>query len=117
MRSTGRRVLGFVWVLLMSMVGLATSQTFINKSGKTATGVTITFSRKVAITLHDSVFPYQSPSELAKRFKSDEAALVSLRSAANLFGSHSPCLKGTRPLHHSATLRRVCLLEKQMLGI
>ena len=64
MRMAARRVLGLVLVglLLMSVVGLAASQTFVNKSGKTVTGITITFFKKVTITRHDLAFPDQSPS-------------------------------------------------------
>ena len=70
MRSAAGRVLSFalVLVLVMSVVGLATSQTFINKTGKTVTGIKIEFSRSVLITRHDSVFPDQSPSGRSDEF-------------------------------------------------
>ena len=70
MRMAARRVLGLVLVglLLMSVVGLAASQTFVNKSGKTVTGITITFSKKATITRYDLAFPDQSPSGRSKEF-------------------------------------------------
>jgi len=70
MRSGAGRavVVALVAVLLMSVVGLAASQTFINKSGKTVTGIRITFSKSVMITRHDSAFPDQSPSGRSDEF-------------------------------------------------
>jgi len=52
----------------MSVVGLAASQTFINKMGKTLTGIKIEFSKNVTITRHDSAFPEQSPKGRAQEF-------------------------------------------------
>jgi len=70
MESAGRRVLGLVLVgvVLMSAVGQAASQTFINKTGKTVAGITIEFSKRVMITRHDSAFPDQSPSGRSDQF-------------------------------------------------
>ena len=64
MQSMAGRVLSFalVTVLLMSAVVLAASQTFINKTGGTVTGITIQFSNRVMIPRRDSVFPDQSPN-------------------------------------------------------
>lgn len=47
--SAGRRVLSLALVLLLpaSVVGLSATQTFINKTGRTVTGITITFSNRV----------------------------------------------------------------------
>jgi len=63
-------VLGLVLVgvALMSVVGLAASQTFINKTGKSVTGITIEFSKRVIITRHDSAFSDQSPSGRSDQF-------------------------------------------------
>ena len=61
-------VFALVAVLVMSAVGLAASQTFINKTGKTVTGIKIEFSKSVRITRHDSVFPDQSPSGRGQEF-------------------------------------------------
>ena len=70
MRNMAGRVVVFVLVavLVMSAVGLAASQTFINKTGKTVTGIKVEFSRSVRITRHDSVFPDQSPTGRAREF-------------------------------------------------
>jgi len=70
MRSVVKRVLGFVLVVvsLMGVVGLAASQTFINKTGKTVTGIKIEFSKKVTINRHDSAFPDQDPNGRAQEF-------------------------------------------------
>ena len=70
MRSAAGRVLGLmiVGLLLMSAAGLAASQTFVNKMGKTVTGIKIEFSRGVTITRHDSAFPDQSPSGRSDEF-------------------------------------------------
>jgi len=70
MRSAVGRVLGLVLVgvALMSVVGLAASQTFINKTGKSVTGIAIEFSKRVMVTRHDSVFPNQSPNGRSDRF-------------------------------------------------
>ena len=70
MRTAAGRVLGLALVvlLLMSVVGLAASQTFINKTGKTVTGIRIEFSRSVTVTRHDSAFPDQSPSGRSDEF-------------------------------------------------
>jgi len=70
MRSAVGRVLGLVLVgvALMSVVGLAASQTFINKTGKSVTGITIEFSKRVIITRHDSAFSDQSPSGRSDQF-------------------------------------------------
>ena len=70
MASAGRRVLGLVLagVLLMSFVGLAGTQTFINKSGGAVKGITVTFSKDVRITRHNSVFPDQSPNTRDDQF-------------------------------------------------
>jgi|GEM_PF-1264803 hypothetical protein len=61
-------VVALVAALLMSVVGLAASQTFINKMGKTVTGIKIEFSKNVTITRHDSAFPKQSPKGRAQEF-------------------------------------------------
>jgi len=70
MEGAGRRALGLtlVMALLMSVVGLAASQTFINKTGKTVTGIKIEFSKGVRITRHDSAFPDQSPTVRSDEF-------------------------------------------------
>jgi len=70
MRMAARRVVGLALVVLLltGVIGLAASQTFINKTGKTVTGITIEFSRSVTITRHDSVFPDQSPSGRSDEF-------------------------------------------------
>ena len=80
MRSAAGRVLGLalVMMLVMSVVGLAASQTFINKTGKTVTGITITFSKDVRITRHDAVFPDQSPSGRSDEFTFDGGSLRNL---------------------------------------
>ena len=64
MRHSVGRVLMLVavWSFLMSSVGLATTETFVNKTGKSAYGITLTFSRNVTITRHDDVFPDQEPA-------------------------------------------------------
>ena len=64
-----------VGLLLMSAAGLAASQTFVNKMGKTVTGIKIEFSRGVTITRHDSVFPDQSPSGRSDEFTFDGGEL------------------------------------------
>ena len=70
MRRAAGRVVGFalVAVFVMSAVGLAASQTFINKTGKTVTGIKVEFSKSVRITRHDSVFPDQAPTGRAREF-------------------------------------------------
>ncbi|HHR86334.1 MAG TPA: hypothetical protein ENL23_08330, partial [Candidatus Acetothermia bacterium] len=70
MRTVAERVLGLMLVglLVMSTAGLAASQTFINRTGKTVTGIRIEFSRSVTITRHDSAFPDQSPSGRSDEF-------------------------------------------------
>ena len=70
MQSAAGRVLSFalVAVLVISAVGLAASQTFINKTGKTVTGIEVEFSKSVRITRHDSVFPDQDPSGRGQEF-------------------------------------------------
>ena len=70
MRSADERVLSLVLVavVLMSAVGLAASQTFVNKTGKTVTGIRITFSKRVMVTRHDSAFPDQSPRGRSDQF-------------------------------------------------
>ena len=70
MRTVAGRVLGLmiVGLLVMSAAGLAASQTFINKTGKTVTGIRIEFSRNVMVTRHDSAFPDQSPSGRSDEF-------------------------------------------------
>ncbi|HDL85635.1 MAG TPA: hypothetical protein ENH11_04800 [Candidatus Acetothermia bacterium] len=70
MQSTAGRVLGLALActLLMSVVGLAALQTFINKTGKTVTGIMVTFSKRVSITSHDPVFPDQSPIGRSDQF-------------------------------------------------
>ena len=70
MRSAAGRVLSLVLVavVLMSAVGLAASQTFVNKTGKTVTGIRITFSKRVIVTRHDSAFPDQSPRGRSDQF-------------------------------------------------
>ena len=61
-------VLVLVMMLVMSVVGLAASQTFINKTRKTLIGIKIEFSGSVTVTRHDSVFPDQSPSGRSDEF-------------------------------------------------
>jgi len=80
MKSAAGRVLGLalVMMLVMSVVGLAASQTFINKTGKTVTGIKIEFSRSVLITRHDSVFPDQNPSGRSAEFTFDGGKLRNL---------------------------------------
>jgi len=70
MRMAARRVVGLALIVLLlaSVIGLAGSKTFVNKTGKTVTGITITFSRSVTVTRHDSVFPDQSPSGRSDEF-------------------------------------------------
>ncbi|HDL85756.1 MAG TPA: hypothetical protein ENH11_05455 [Candidatus Acetothermia bacterium] len=77
MRSATGRVLGLVLVgmLLMSVVGLSVTQTFINRTGSAVTGIKVEFSRNVTITRHDSVFPDQSPSGRSSKFTFDGGKL------------------------------------------
>jgi len=80
MRSAAGRVLGaaLVLVVVISVLGLAASQTFINKTGKTVTGIKIEFSKQVLITRHDSVFPDQAPSGRSDEFTFDGGSLRNL---------------------------------------
>jgi hypothetical protein len=80
MRSVAGRVLGLmlVFVLVMGVVGLAVLQTFINKTGKTVTGIKIEFSKRVLISRHDPVFPDQSPSGRSDEFTFDGGTLRNL---------------------------------------
>ncbi|MCD6495576.1 hypothetical protein J7K60_05925, partial [Candidatus Bipolaricaulota bacterium] len=70
MQSAGRRVVGLMLagVLLLSVIGFATTQTFINKTRKTVTGIRIEFSKRVMITRHNSAFPDQSPTGRSDEF-------------------------------------------------
>jgi len=80
MKSAAGRVLGLTLVMMsvMSVVGLAASQTFINKTGKAVTGIKIEFSRSVTVTRHDSVFPDQSTSGRSDEFTFDGGKLRNL---------------------------------------
>ena len=70
MRSAGWRtlVLMLVGLLVISAMVLAASQTFINKTGGTVTGIKVEFSKSVTITRHDSVFPDQDPNGRSDEF-------------------------------------------------
>ncbi len=57
-----------VAVVLIGVVALGASQTFVNDTGKTVTGITITFSTAVMITDYDHVFPEQSPTGRSDKF-------------------------------------------------
>jgi hypothetical protein len=65
-----RRLCGALVVLaLLALVCLGATETLRNRSGKTASGVTITFSEKVRITGYDeSVFSEQDPTGRADVF-------------------------------------------------
>lgn len=55
--------------LAVALLCLGASETLANRTGKTASGVAITFSQPVLISKYDeSTFPNQSPSERADRF-------------------------------------------------
>ncbi len=64
------RVFGMliVGLVLISCISMAASKTFINETGNTVYGITITFSKKVAITRHDNIFPTQGPSGQSEKF-------------------------------------------------
>ena len=80
MRSAAERVLSLLLVVLLiaSVVGLAASQTFINKTGKTVIGIKIEFSKGVLIVRYDSVFPDQSPSGRSTEFTFNNGNLRNL---------------------------------------
>ena len=67
-----RRVLALVClgVALIVCVALAVSESLTNRTGKTATAVTVTFSEQVRITSYDeSVFPTKEPSSRSETFR------------------------------------------------
>ena len=51
-----------VGLLAMSIIGVAATETFVNKTGHDVYGITVTFSTRVKITRHGYVFPDQDPS-------------------------------------------------------
>jgi len=62
-------VVFLVEVLAVAVLCLGAAETLVNRSGKTATGMVITFSEAVRITSYDAaVFPNQEPSGRAMRF-------------------------------------------------
>jgi len=52
----------------MSAVSLAATETLINRTGKTVTGIKVTFFKQVLITRHDAVFPDIDPSRRSDTF-------------------------------------------------
>ena len=71
MRGVTLRILGltFACAMAISIVGLGATKTFINKTGKMVTGITVTFSKRVMITRHDALFHDQSLSGRSNQFK------------------------------------------------
>jgi uncharacterized protein YcfJ len=66
-----RRVLALIplGVVLLVCVALAASESLTNRTGRTATAVTVTFSEEVRITSYDeSVFPTKDPSSRSDTF-------------------------------------------------
>lgn len=62
-------VIFLVGVLAVAVLCLGATETLVNRSGKTATGIVVTFSEAVRINSYDkAVFPSQEPSGRAKRF-------------------------------------------------
>ncbi len=51
-----------IGLFLMGLIGLAATETFVNKTGKNVYGIRVTFSTKVTIIRHDYVFPDQDPA-------------------------------------------------------
>jgi hypothetical protein len=67
-----RRVLAliFVGLALIVCVALAASESLTNRTGRTATAVTVTFSGQVRITSYDqSIFPTKEPSSRSESFR------------------------------------------------
>jgi hypothetical protein len=67
-----RRVLAltFLGLALIVCVALAASESLANRTGRTATAVTVTFSEEVRITSYDeSVFPTKEPSSRSETFR------------------------------------------------
>jgi hypothetical protein len=67
-----RRVLALILLglALVVCVVLAASESLTNRTGRTATAVTVTFSEQVRITSYDeAVFPQKEPSSRASTFK------------------------------------------------
>jgi hypothetical protein len=62
-------VVALLLTLLMSLLAFGASETLTSRSGKTATGLIVTFSVEVRITSYDdSVFTIQEPSNRAEQF-------------------------------------------------
>jgi hypothetical protein len=67
-----RRVLAltFLGLALVVCVALAATESLTNRTGRTATAVTVTFSEQVRLTSYDeSVFPAKEPSSRASTFR------------------------------------------------
>ena len=64
MRSFLRRAVGIflIGLFLVGFIGLAATETFVNKTGHDVYGIRVTFSTKVTIIRHDYVFPDQDPA-------------------------------------------------------
>ncbi len=58
-RAVGALLVG---LLAMSIIGVAATETFVNKTGHDVYGIRVTFSTKVTIIRHDYVFPDQDPA-------------------------------------------------------
>jgi len=66
-----------VVALAVAVLCLGATESLINRSGKTASGVVLTFSESVRITSHDeSIFPTQEPSGRAMAFTFSEGSLA-----------------------------------------
>ncbi len=70
MRSFLGRTMGVlvVGLVMVSFVGLAATETFINKTGHDVYGIRVEFSTRVTIIRHDYVFPDQSPTGRSDAF-------------------------------------------------
>ena len=67
-----RRVLALILLglALIVCVALAASESLTNRTGRTATAVTVTFSEQVRITSYDeTVFPTKDPSSRSDTFR------------------------------------------------
>ena len=64
MQSFLRRAVGIflIGLFLVGFIGLAATETFVNKTGHDVYGIRVTFSTKVTIIRHDYVFPDQDPA-------------------------------------------------------
>jgi len=120
-----RRVLALVClgVALIVCVALAVSESLTNRTGKTATAVTVTFSEQVRITSYDeSVFPTKEPSSRSATFRFSGGQLengarfsVSWTPASAILGSFewlSADAEDPFSTEGSATFSREQVLEK-----